>query len=282
MKRAVLGLAILVTTATTAWGQASEIPSAQPQPMAGKTSEERGHKLLDEMVEALGGDAWLNRKNINEHGHVAQFFHGTPNGFVVDFDRVRQFPIAGQLEAQRIGFLTDKSIILPGKKIDVVQIWRDNEGFEVTFKGKTLLPADQVEDFYRRQHHSIEAVVREWLKAPGVLVESEGTSTVERRLADKISVLSADNDAVTIELDVNTHLPLRRTFQFRNQTFKDFDVDAEEYENYQNVQGLPTAQVLSRYRNDDLVSQTFFTKFEYDVALPPDEFDIDVLVKKKK
>ena len=36
---------------------------------------------------------------------------------------------------------------------------------------------------------------------------------VERKIADKVTVLSPDNDAVTIELDAITHLPLRRTFR---------------------------------------------------------------------
>ena len=48
-------------------------------------------------------------------------------------------------------------------------------------------------------------------------------------MADKVTVLSANNDAVTIELDATTHLPLRRTFRARNETFGDFDEEAETY-----------------------------------------------------
>ena len=35
---------------------------------------------------------------------------------------------------------------------------------------------------------------------------------VERRLADRVSVLTANNDAVTLDLDAATHLPIQRTF----------------------------------------------------------------------
>ncbi len=104
---------------------------------------------------------------------------------------------------------------------------------------------------------------------------------VERRLADKVTVLSAENDAVTIDLDVNTHLPLRRSFKWRNETFKDYDEDAEEYEDYHTVQGLPTAYNITRYHNGDMISQTFLTKIEYDVDVPPDSFNADILLKKK-
>jgi hypothetical protein len=263
------------------WSQASEIPSAAPVQPAGQTPEQRGHMLLDEMVEALGGDAWLHRRNMQEHGRLARFFRGAPTGITVEFTAIHQFPGDNRPEAERVGFITDKSMILPGKKIDVVQIWTGETGEEITYKGKTSLPRQQVEDYYRRRDHSIEAVIRVWLKAPDVVVISEGNSMVERRLADKVTVLSANNDAVTIELDAATHLPLRRTFQWRNETFKDHDEDAEEYDDYHLVQGLPTAYTLTRYHNGDMNSQTFFTKFEYDVDLSPDTFTQSILIKKK-
>jgi hypothetical protein len=236
---------------------------------------------MDEMVTALGGDAWLNRKDMQFHGHMAAFFQGRPNGMVVEFDAWQQFPGANQPEAERIGFLTDKSMLFPGKKIDVVQIWTGGEGYEVTFKGKTTLPKDQVEDYYRRQAHSIEDVVRTWLKAAGVMVLYDGTSMVERRMADKVTILSANNDAVTIDLDATTHLPLRRTFEWRNTTFKDHDEDVEEYDDYHTFQGLPTALTITRYHNGDMSNQRFLTGVQYNTGLPHELFNPDHLLKKK-
>jgi hypothetical protein len=215
------------------------------------------------------------------HGRIAAFFQGQPNGMVVEFDAWQQFPARTQQQAERIGFLTDKSMIFPGKKIDVVQIWTGGEGYEVTYKGKTNLPKDQVEDYYRRQAHSIEDVIRKWLKAPGVMVLYNGTSMVERRMADQVTILSANNDAVTIDLDAGTHLPLRRTFQWRNTTFKDHDEDVEEYDDYHTIQGLPTPLTITRYHNGDMTNQRFLTGVQYNTGLPHELFNPDNLLKKK-
>lgn len=263
------------------WAQGSDPQTDASQQPAAQTQEQRGRQLLDAMVAALGGEAWLNRKDMQFHGRIASFFQGAPSGIVTEFDAWHQFPDATHPEAERIGFLTDKSMILPGKKIDVVQIWTGGNGFEVTYKGKTSLPKEQVEDYYRRRAHSIEEVVRTWLKAPGVMVISDGTSMVERRLADKVTVLSANNDAVTIELDARTHLPLRRTFEWRNTTFKDHDEDAEDYADYHTVQGLPTAFTVTRYHNGDMASQRFLSKVQYNTGLPKELFNPDNLLKKK-
>jgi len=261
--------------------QARDLQSAAPPLPNGQTQEQRGKELLDQMVAALGGPAWLNRRTATELGRTAAFFRNAPTGATIEFNESRQFRNETQPPLERIGFLTDKSMILPGKKIDVVQIWTADSGYEITYKGKNSLPKDQVEDYLRRRNHSIEAVVFSWLKQPGVIVIAEGTSMVERHLADKLTVLSANNDAVTIELDATTHLPLSRTFEWRNQQFQDHDEDRETYDDYHTFNGLPTPLTLTRYRNGDMVNQRFLTKIEYNVPLPPDTFNADILVKKK-
>ena len=284
MKRVLLSVAIALALSFSAqplFSQAHEIPSAAPVHPAGQTQEERGRQLLDQMVTALGGQAWLDRKDVQEQGQRAAFFRGQPNGTVIEFKLAQQFADATRPEAVRIGFLSYRGMIVPGKKTDVVQIWTGGTGYEITYKGKATLPKEQVDDYYRRRAHSIESVVHDWLKAPGVMVVAEGTTMVERRMADKISVLSANNDAVTIELDATSHLPLRRTFQWRNTTFKDYDEDAEEYDDYHTFQGLPTALAITRYHNGDMASQTFLRSVEYNTGLPPDMFNPDILVKKK-
>ena len=283
MKLRLLMLLVVASTTVTPrlHAQANEIPSAAPTQTTGLTQEQLGKKLLDEMVEALGGHAWIDRKYMEVTGRTAVFYRGQPNGFVPEYHGWRRFRGTGQPEAERIGYLSDKSMILPGKKIDVVQIYVNDTGYEVTYKGRTTLPKEGITDYYRRQKHSIENVVNQWIKVPGVMIIAEGQTMVERKIADKVTVLSPDNDAVTIELDAITHLPLRRTFRWRNEQFKDIDEDTETYDDYHTVDGLPTAYTLTRYRNGDMANQRFYSKVAYNLELSPDLFDPDKLLQKK-
>ena len=263
--------------------QAGDIPSAAPPLPNGQTQEQRGQQLLDQMVVALGGPAWLGRTNVSVLGRSAAFFRNAPNGQTVEFASYHRLPGPGRTEAERIEFITDRGMIMPGKKRDVAQVWTDDGGYEITFKGVAPLPQDQVADFLRRRAHSIEAVIATWIKAPGVIVIAEGTTMVERHQADKVTILSANNDAVTIELDVTTHLPLSRTFIWRNAQFQDHDEDREEYDDYHTFQDLPTPLTLTRYRNGDMISQRFLSKVEYNVTnLPPDSFNPEKALIKKK
>ena len=276
----VMGAALLL--AAPAWGQASDLQSAQaPTVPAGQSSAEHGRALLDQMVQALGGQTWLNRSTMTALGRTAQFFRSQPTGAITQYEIFRQLPAATRPELERIEFITDKSMILPGKKRDVAQVWTADNGYELTYKGTNPLPKDQVEDYLRRRRHSIEEVVEQWLKAPGVEVVSEGTTMVNRRLADRVTVLSASNDAVTIDLDQTTHLPLSRTFEWRNQQFQDHDEDREDYDDWHTIDGIPTSLTLTRYRNGDMVSQRFLTKVEYNKPLAPEVFDPGTGLKRK-
>lgn len=281
MKRpSLVTLAVVLLAPQLARAQAADIPSAAPPTVAG-TPDQRGRALIDQMIAALGGQAWLNRATIETEGHGSQFFHGEPDAYIIEFKQTERLPGSGQPWALRVGFLTPRGMILPGKKIDVVQIWKDGHGYEVTYKGTTDLPKDQVAEFYLRRAHSIEEVVRNWINAPGVMIVAEGTSMVERRLADKVTVLTANNDAVTLELDVNSHLPMRRTFQSRNLQFKDFDEYVETYDDYHTILGFPTPMTITSYKNGDMVGQRYLTSVTYNVPADPSLFDPAVALKKK-
>ena len=288
MKRIVIPATLLLVAATHLvappgiHAQASDIPSAAPaSATSGQSDTDRGRQLIDQMITALGGQLWLNRTTIQIDGRTSSFFRGQPNPYIVEYHEQRLFALNGQPEADRVGFLTDRGMIEPGKKIDVVQIWTKGHGYEVTYKGQTELPKEQVDDYYLRQKHSIETVVHDWLNAPGVIIVSEGTTMVERRLADRVSVLTANNDAVTIDLDATTHLPIQRTFRSRNAQFNDYDEDSESYDDYHPFQGLPTPMTITRYHNGDMSNQRYLTKVVYNLPMDPALFDPSVALKKK-
>jgi hypothetical protein len=270
-----IALLMLGSLPVQAYAQASAIPSAQSAPEA--QGENRGRKLLDQMVAALGGEAWLNRVDWITYGKGATFYKGQANPYVSEFEEYTR----AQPFGDRVVIVSKMGVFIPTSKRDIAEVWTADNGYEITFRGKKELPKDDVEDFQRRRRHKLEVVVKDWLHQPDVLVTYEGTSMVGRRLADKVSVLTASNDAVTISLDESTHLPLSRTFEWRNATYRDHDVDEEQYDGYQPVQGIMTPLIITRLHNGDMVTQRFLTKVVYNGKLSADLFDPDRPLEKK-
>jgi hypothetical protein len=152
----------------------------------------------------------------------------------------------------------------------------------VTYKGSAPLPQDIVDDFLRRRDHSIETVVKVWLNDPKTILIYEGQRMAERHLADQITAISAGNEAVTILMDTQTHLPMRRTFEWRDPIYKDKNLDAEEYDDYHVFDGLPTAFTITRFKNDDMTRQYFLDHVSYNQELPADFWSVDAADRRIK
>lgn len=273
-----LGL-VLAAGAVQARAQASALPSAAPGGNDGVTLEaNKGRKLLGQMVQALGGDKWLNRQNWEYQGKSATFYKGQPHegapGFI-EYYQAKPF-------AMRVQVVSQYGIFIATDHKDIVDIWTPENGYEITYKGKTKLPAKDVAEFERRHAHSLEVVVNDWLKQPGVLVTYEGPSTVERRLSEQVSVMTASNDAVVINLDEVTHLPLSISFEWRDPVYKDINKDVQEFDDYHEVQGIQTAYSITNFHNGEMISQRFLSKVNYNETLPPEFFDPEHPLKKAK
>ena len=287
MKALMLALALLsplAAHAQSATGQSSTdmqraIPPGAARP--GETDEQHGRRLLDQMLTALGGEAWLNRGTVYSEGQVAAFFRGQPTGSVVRFIEYRQLSTPQTPELDRTEYLTIRGMIMPGMKKDVAHVWTANQGYELTYKGRTVLPVAQVGDYLRRRAHTLDEVMRVLIHQPGVSIIAEGTGMRDRIPIDKVTILTATNDAVTLELDQTTHLPVQRGFEWRNPQFNDHDLDEEVYGNWRMIQGIATPMNMTRYKNGDMISQTFYTKIKYGDPMSPALFNPDTPFVKK-
>jgi hypothetical protein len=228
---------------------------------AGAQNAKKARVALDAMVQALGGPAWLNMKNQMRQGHLAAFFHGKPDTGTTKFWEFHSWP-----DHDRIEYTVHR---------DVVQFYLGRVGWEVTYKGKAPLPQEQVDDYLRRRDHSIETAIKVWLNDPKTILVYEGQRLAERHLADQVTLISAQNEAVTILMDAQTHLPLRRTFEWRDPLYKDKNLDAEEYDDYHLVDGIPTPFTITRFKNDDMTRQQFLDRVTYNQDLPADFWSVD-------
>jgi hypothetical protein len=244
-----------------------------PQNLRAQTADEaknaaQARAALDAMVQALGGQAWLDMKNVTRQGHLAAFFQGKPSGGTTDFWEFHAWPDHDRFEYT--------------KHRDVLQFYIGRQGWEVTYRGKKELPQEQVDDFLRRRDHSIETAIKVWLKDPRTILIYEGQRLSERHLAEQVTLISAQNEAITILMDKQTHLPLRRSFEWRDPLYKDKNLDAEEYDDYHTVNGFPTPFTTTRFKNGDMTRQQYLDHVTYNQELGADFWSVDAADRRIK
>lgn len=233
-------------------------PTAQ---FAGVTdpSVQKAALILNAMIGALGGDAYLNIQDMTSEGRTYGFYHGNPN--------------SGSLQFWRFWAWPDKERIELTKQRDITELYIGDKGYEITYKGTATQEPKDMDEYLRRRDHSLEWVVRKWLATPGTMILYSGTAMVEQNLADQVTVLNTTNDSVTLSVDPRSHLPVKETYSWRDPIDRQLDEEAIVFANYRLIQGIQTPFSTVRSRNGEMTNQRFITTATYNSGLSPTLFE---------
>jgi len=232
-------------------------------------SAQKAKAILDQAIHALGGDAYLNWKGVKQEGRAYSFHNGEPNSMGTLFWRFKKFP--------------DKERVELTKKRDVIQVFNGDKGYEITYKGvRNLDQKDELEPVLRRRHYSLEVVLREWLNQPGVALFYEGQTVAAQKETDQVTIMNAKNEALTLNFEINTHLPVKKSFVWRDPTDKQRNVEEEIYDNYRLTEGIMTPYDVTRIFNGDMAAQSFLTSTTYNQPMEDSLFDPQAVAAKKR
>jgi hypothetical protein len=225
--------------------------------------------VLDQGIQALGGQAYLTWTEQTQEGRAYSFHHGEANSVGTLFWRFKKYP--------------DKERVELTKKRDVVEIFNGDKGYEITYKGvRNMDPKDELDPYLRRHHYALEIVLREWPKQPGIAVFYEGQTVAAQKQTDQVTIMNSKNEAVTLNFDINSHLPVRKKFSWRDPSDKERNIEEEIYDNYRMVQNIMTPFVITRTYNGDMSAQSFLTSAAYNQPVRDDLFDPNAAAPKRR
>lgn len=285
--RLVFAILLLACAAAAQTSEAKPTASAaSATTKTATTGEDEGARksraLLAQAIEALGGWAYLTYSTRSEEGRTYSLYHSQTRGPGVLYRRFYRYADKDRVEValeKGIGVydLIPFPIPVPegksNKKTDVAIIHNGDKGYEVSYRGTELEEAKDTRDYVRRRERSLEWVLRKWIQEPGVAFFYDGTALGNANLADKVTITNSKNESVTLFLDTVTHLPVKKSFSWRDQADRYQNTEEELYDNYKPVQGIMTPYTLSRYYNGDLVSQRFLNKVKYNDELAETLFE---------
>jgi hypothetical protein len=248
---------------------------AQSVPGLRGADQENAHQaraLLDQAIQALGGQAFLTLHDMEQEGRTYSFYHGRPTSNGVLFWRFVEYP--------------DKERTEVTKQRDVAYLYVGDKGYELTFKGPRAVEKKDLEDYLRRRKFSLETMLRVWVNDPGVALFYDGNALAGNLPAQQITLINSKDEAVKLFLDIDTHLPIKKSYTWRDPVDKERNIEEEIYDNYRPVQGVMTPYGFTRYYNGDMQTQRFVNAVHYNEELdqtmfdPNSSYDPNKLVKK--
>ncbi len=244
--------------AGVAGGQQAAAPQASPKP---QSSQDKARAIVDQMIQALGGQAFLSVQDYYAEGRAGSFHNESLEGWSL-FYRYWKWPNKERTE------LT--------KQRDIVRLYLDDQAYEITYKGIQLLnpeKEDRVKQALVRRHYSLENVLRGWLSEPGILLLDEGPSISEGQMAEKITIINTKNESVTLLVSPETHLPMEKRFSTRDPRYRDRDEESTIYGNWKVIQGINTPRMTVTRRNGETLSQEILLNITYNTHPAESLFD---------
>jgi hypothetical protein len=269
----------VILSAMPAWGQApagaapsatqsgppSNAPSVAPASTQGpdipmdQENARKAKDLLNQAIQALGGQAYLNIHDKEMQGRGYSFYHGRPTSTGVLFWSFFEFP--------------DKQRDELSKERDVAEVYVGNKGYEITYKGVHPMDEKDLTPYLRRRRFSLDNLLRSWINDSKVALFYEGNAIAAEKPALKVTLINGQDEAVSLFVDADTHLPLKKTFRWRDPVDKQPNLEEEIYDNYRPVQGIMTPYSLTRYFNGDMAGQRFLSGASYNQNLDQAMFD---------
>ena len=263
----VTGLVAVAALAQNPLAQSSAQKSVQ-EIVSEDPGVKKARMLLDQMIQALGGQAFLNVQDMEQQGRTYGFYHGNPSGQGAVFWRFWKWPFKVRVE------LT--------KQRDVIYIYNDDQGWEITYKGTRAADPDELKEYLRTREYALNYVLRGWLQEPGTALFYEGIALAQDKQVEKVTIINSKGQAVTIAIDQITHLPVRKSYLVRDPVSREKDEEAEVYDNWRVEQGINTAHIIVTMHNGDTTRQVFLSSVTYNQGLPDSRFTATATYAPKK
>ncbi len=250
------GVSQSVSGAASASKTSSPNIAAIPEDESGRKARE----IVKQGIQALGGDVYLTIRDREQQGRSYSLHHGRPSGEGVVFWGFSEYP--------------DKERVELTKERDIAELFVGNKGYEITYKGAHPMEEKDLTDYLRRRKFSLDTVLRNWVKDPGVIFLYEGNAIAAEHSAEQVTLINAKNEAVTLDFDSETHLPVKKTFEWRDPVDRQKNLEEEVYDNYRQVPGGVMAPYnVTRYFNGDMTNQRFLNSVTVNQGLDEAMFD---------
>lgn len=234
------------------------IRAQNPDELLPADSAAKAKAVLQQAVQGLGGDAYLNTRNSDCSGRFAQFEHSGALG--------------GYLQIRQMWETPDRSRTEYGNKNNIADLYADGHGWSLDRGGVSELPASAVSEYQDQLKTAVNMILRFRMNEDGIILRYGGTDVVDLKEVDWVEVADRAGHDVRIAIDRKAHLPVRSVVVTRDpDTGSRIEMETR-FSNYQPIDGVETPLQVVRLRNGVQVYQAFFESCRYNENLPAGYF----------
>jgi outer membrane lipoprotein-sorting protein len=255
----VLGLVFTVLLVPS--GMAQNPETLMPEASAAKAKE-----VIQDLINGLGGNAYLEVQESECAGRRASFGH---NGELTGYSNFKvywRYP--------------DKNRTDFSKKGVIINLYNGDKGWTLDRGGVTELSPVAVADFQEQTKRDINNLLRVRLKEPGMLIRYGGIDIVDLKTVEWVDITDSEQRNFRLAVDKSSHLLARSMVTIDDPDTHEHDVETYIYTNYQLMDSVWTPLQITLDRNGRRINQVFYQSCKFNPQLPGDMFTRAALDKR--
>ena len=239
----------------------------------------RAKRVIDDAVEALGGEKFLNMTDRVETGRAYSFYREDLSGLSIAKIYTRYLVVPPVKSGQELGLRERQSF---GKNEETATVFREDAASNLNWRGAKAVPKDQFDRYRDSMLRNIFYILRQRLHEPGLIFESRGSDVVDHVPVEVVDITDSENRVVTVYFHQSSKLPVKQAFSWRDPKTRDRNDEVTRFARYREIPGgIQWPQEITRERNGEKIYQIFADSVTINQDLTDDLFSTSVLGKKK-
>ena len=235
-------------------------------------AEIRGRKLIQQTIDALGGDRFLKMEDRIESGRAYSFYREEISGLSIAKIYTRYITVAASKSGEEIGQRERQSF---GKDEDSSVLFTENGGWELTWRGAKELDKDRIDRWRDTTLRNVFYILRQRLHEPGMIFESRGSDVFENQPVDIVDITDSADRVVTVYLNQDSKLPVRQLYRRFNRETNERDDEVTLYSRYRAESGgVQWPHQIRRERNGEKIYEIYAESVTVNQNLTDDLFTV--------
>ena len=239
--------------------------------LSAETRQEKGKRLIEQALEAIGGDSFLSIRNSVRSGRAYSFYNRQVRGLarITLYDRFD----AAKLDADPDWLPISRREVYT-EKGDYYALFLNGKGYEITYRGAAPQPEDYMQKYRLAARRDIFFFMRYRMNEPGLYYYYTGTEIIDNTPCDAVDITDADGEAISVYLRQSDGLPLSQQYLRRDPKTRVPYEERSVFGRYREVGPNLLPSVIRRERDGDQVFELFASSYEINTKIDPKIFSI--------
>lgn len=252
-----------------------------PDTLMPDESAAKAKQVLQQLIDALGGKAYLQVRESDCTGRLSQFSSNSTSADAqfeygyLGFHDLWKYPDRNRTEYELKGNRAANFLIwqeYPNKRGKIIDVFAGDKGWLMGRDGVREETASAIAQFQEQVKTDFDNLLRFRLKEDGLVFRYGGTDLVDLKMVDWAEMVDRNDVTYRVAVDQETHLPRRVFVIKRNETTRERTEEDNIFADFRVVDGVNMPMEITHEVDGRRSFEVFYSACKLNAGIPDELF----------